>query len=169
MGGMRPVRYGRVTNPFGAPGGYASRDDAHGRAGHHTGTDWGKMLVPRLVEIEGKPVRSCTPGLVVISEWNSTMGNWVGVYYAADDVTITYWHLKDRKVARGDRVAQGQIIGHVGNTGNSTAPHLHVQVNRGNGFNYHGHISPVPWCRGGAWWAAHPLKVARAGLRRRRG
>jgi murein DD-endopeptidase MepM/ murein hydrolase activator NlpD len=149
---MRPIRWSRVTNPFAAPGGYASRSDAHGPAGHHTGIDFGKHLTP-LVEIEGLPVRSCTPGTVVISEYNSTMGNWVGVYYANADVTLTYWHLDSRNGRYvGERVNRGDVIGFVGSTGNSTAPHLHVQANYGRGFDYHGHIDPSRWVMRMGWW-----------------
>ena len=150
--GMRPIRWARISQPFANPGSYASRHDRHGNAGHHTGVDFGKMLIPFLLEIDGKPVRSSTFGEVVIGEYNDTMGNWVGVYYDFDDVTITYWHLSQRRVVVGDIVSQGQLIGFVGSTGNSTAPHLHVQVNPGRGFDYHEHINPRPWCQGFKWW-----------------
>lgn len=150
--GYRPVRFCRITNPFAAPGSYASNTDAHGRAGHHTGIDFGKMLVPRLMEIDGKPVCSATPGVVVISEFNDWAGNWVGVYYDRDDVTITYWHLRSRRVKVGTLVQRGDVLGEVGSTGNSTAPHLHVQANHGRGFEYHDHVPPGRWVRG-RWWA----------------
>ena len=41
--------------------------------------------------IEGRAVRSAMPGVVTISEHNSTMGNWVGVYNAKHNVLYTYW------------------------------------------------------------------------------
>lgn len=146
---MRPVWYARISQPFGDPGGYASRTDAHGPAGHHTGIDFGSLWP---IPIDGKPVRSSTPGTVVISDYNATMGHWVGVYYARDNVLVTYWHLSRRLVRVGDVVERGDQLGNVGSTGNSTAPHLHVQVNRGRVFDYHGHIAPGPWCRGVGWW-----------------
>lgn len=149
--GMRPVFYSRVTQPFARPGRYASRADKHGWAGHHTGIDFGSLW-PK--PIAGQRVRSVTPGRVVISSYNSTMGHWVGVYYPADDVTITYWHLARRAVRVGERVKRGTVLGIVGNTGNSTAAHLHVQANHGRGFSYHGHIPPGRWCRGTGWWRA---------------
>lgn len=148
---MRPVRWSRVTNQFAAPGRYASQADAHGPAGHHTGVDFGKHRSP-LKEISGLPVRSVTPGVVVISGSNNTMGNWVGVYYGRDNVTITYWHLASRHVVAGNTIAKGDVLGLVGSTGNSTAPHLHVQVNKGSGFDYRGHINPWPWVGGMRWW-----------------
>ena len=149
---MRPVRYARITQGFAVmPSGvkYASHADTHGPAGHHTGIDFGSLW-PRA--IDGMPVRSGTPGEVVISGYNSTMGNWVGVYFAKDDVTVTYWHMSRRAVSVGDHVKRGTVLGHVGTTGTSTAPHLHVQANRGRGFDYNGHIPPGRWCRGIRWW-----------------
>lgn len=147
---MRPVRWSRITNPFATRGHYASHADRHGPAGHHTGLDFGKHVSGRA--IEGLAVRSVTPGVVVHSSYDATLGNWVGVYHADDDVTLTYWHLQIRYKSDGERVGKGDVLGRVGNTGNSTAPHLHVQINRGRGFDYHAHIDPRPWMLGMRWW-----------------
>lgn len=136
---MRPVFPSRVSQPFADPGSYASRTDKHGRAGHHTGTDFGSAWP---IPIAGRLVRSVLPGEVVISEYNSTMGHWVGVYNHDRDLLVTYWHMTNRKVKVGDWVQVFQPVGNVGSTGNSTAAHLHVQVNHGPDFDYHGHIHP---------------------------
>jgi len=138
---MLPVSVSRVSQPFADPGGYASRADKHGPAGHHTGLDFGARWP---IPIAGRVVRSVTPGEVVISEHNPTMGHWVGVYNHEDDVLMTYWHLQKRSVALGEWVQVYAVLGRVGNTGNSTAAHLHVQANRGPSFDYHGHINPWP-------------------------
>jgi murein DD-endopeptidase MepM/ murein hydrolase activator NlpD len=136
---MRPVLPARISQPFADPGYYASRTDSHGRAGHHTGVDFGSAWP---IPIANRLVRSVLPGEVVISEYNSTMGHWVGVYNHEHDLLVTYWHMTNRKVQVGDWVQAYAPLGNVGSTGNSTAPHLHVQVNRGRYFNYHGHIHP---------------------------
>lgn len=136
---MRPVTPSRISQAFAAPGRYASRTDRHGPAGHHTGVDFGAAWP---IPIDGRPVRSVTSGEVVISEHNDTMGHWVGIYNAEHDMLVTYWHLSERRVRVGDWVQAYHIIGLVGNTGNSTAPHLHVQVNLGRHFDYRGHIHP---------------------------
>ena len=39
-----------------------------------------------------------------------------------------YGHLSKRIVSKGTKVERGDVIGNVGNTGKSTAPHLHYEV-----------------------------------------
>jgi murein DD-endopeptidase MepM/ murein hydrolase activator NlpD len=52
--------------------------------------------------------------------------------------TSTYAHLNDFNVRRGQRVRRGDVIGFVGNTGTSVAPHLHYEIKlNGN------HVDPV--------------------------
>lgn len=137
---MQPVRPSRVTQPFADPGSYASRSDHHGPAGHHTGIDIGAAWP---IPIAGRRVRSVLPGRVVISEHDPIMGNWVGVYSHDENLLVTYWHMAERRVRVGDWIQAYDVVGRVGSTGNSTAPHLHVQVNRGMEFDYHAHIHPA--------------------------
>jgi len=135
---MIPTVPSRVSQPFADPGSYASEEDVHGPAGHHTGIDFGSLWP---IPINKRLVRAVLPGEVVINGFNSTMGNWVGVYNHEHDLLVTYWHLS----VRFDLPRWVQVfapVGRVGTTGNSTAPHLHVQVNRGQDFDYHGHINP---------------------------
>ncbi len=141
---MRPIHFTRVTQDFANSGGYASVADAHGPAGHHTGIDFGMQLLPIPIPALGQRVRSVTPGEVVISEYNTWAGNWVGVYDPDRNLTVTYWHglTGTRRIKVGAHVEVGKTLMRVGSTGNSTAPHLHVQVNPGRGFNYHGHVDP---------------------------
>jgi murein DD-endopeptidase MepM/ murein hydrolase activator NlpD len=160
--GFRPLRFSRISNKFAAPGTYASHADAHGPAGHHTGIDFAGPIPG--VSIEGRPIRSSTPGEVVISEFqknadgSSTMGHWVGVYFAADDVLITYWHMRGRNVQVGDHIMRGKVIGWLGQTGNADGPHTHVQANHGRDFDYSGHIAPGHWVRG-RMWAGMPERM----------
>jgi murein DD-endopeptidase MepM/ murein hydrolase activator NlpD len=164
---VRPVRWTTVSQPFADPGGYASRSDRHGPSGHHTGVDYGSDRDRR--PVEGLTVRAARRGVVVISEFNGTMGNWVGVYYPRGDLLVTYWHLKGRAVRVGQRVRRWDALGRVGSTGNSTAPHLHLQANRGRSFDYHGHVRPPKWASYGRWEArALTDALARARARRRR-
>lgn len=162
---MKPINYTRITNPFAAPGHYASSADRHGPAGHHTGTDFGSQYSPTYHAAEGQAVRAPRRGIVVISEYNSTMGNWVGVYMPDHHVTITFWHMSGRQVRVGDRVLKGAVLGKVGSTGNSTGPHLHVQANPGRGFWYSGHVDPARFVSGRTW---KQIKAARKRRRHRR-
>lgn len=159
--GYRPVRHSRITQRFGhvpSGGGYASLDDSHGPGGHHTGIDFGDQHEPQFVPIDRQLVRSSTPGRVLWAEENSWAGKWVGIYFARDDVTISYWHLWNMLVHPGIWIPLGTPIGRVGNTGDSSDFHLHVQANPGRGFDYHRHVPPGPWVRGKKW-ARLGLKV----------
>jgi len=70
----------------------------------------------------------------------SGFGQWIRV--KADDGTITtYGHNDANLVSVGDHVAAGQMIGTVGNRGESTGPHLHFEVQSPDGTNQ----DPVPW------------------------
>jgi hypothetical protein len=61
--------------------------------------------------------------------FNEADGNHV-ILRIADGIYVLYAHLGRGSVtvAAGDRVRRGQVIGSVGNTGNTTAPHLHLHV-----------------------------------------
>ncbi len=58
--------------------------------------------------------------------------------------TTLYAHMKDIEVKKGERVTKGQVIGTVGSTGTSTAPHLHYEV-RINGKA----VNPIDYCMDG--------------------
>lgn len=90
----------------------------------------------------GTEALSGRPGVVTRINWNWTAnGNCVEVRYN-DGVLAKFLHLSEDKVAVGDHVTQGQVIGLTGNTGHSTAPHLHYQLSLGDKvidpIDYHG-------------------------------
>lgn len=72
---------------------------------------------------------SCTDGIVTCSGYDSIAGYYVCVL---DDFGYEYhfYHLFELStfVAKGDRVKAGQVIGLMGNTGNSVANHLHLAI-----------------------------------------
>jgi len=75
----------------------------------------------------GNAVRSTHSGVVFESDYNSFNGYFVRV--DNDDGTQSvYLHLSDQTVEAGDLVGAGAIIGHSGNSGNSSGPHLHLTV-----------------------------------------
>lgn len=111
-------------------GWYNDRSNATRR---HMGTD---ITAP-----EGRIIHSCTDGVVLYIGWTDVAGNYVMIL---DDLGFryTYCHLVEptTHVKVGDRVTAGDIIGNVGNTGNSDAPHLHLSIIVPN-FRY---VDPFP-------------------------
>ena len=93
-------------------------------ANTHTGLDFAAP--------SGTPVVSVANGTVRSTEYAGSYGNRVIV--ALDDGTeIWYCHLTSFSVSPGDSVTGGQQLGTVGSTGNSTGPHLHLEVRPGAG------------------------------------
>ena len=76
---------------------------------------------------EGAPVVAAAAGTVVAAEWANRYGNLVAIDHGGGLIT-RYAHLLDFQVAVGDYVDQGQQIGRVGSTGESTGPHLHFEL-----------------------------------------
>jgi murein DD-endopeptidase MepM/ murein hydrolase activator NlpD len=74
------------------------------------------------------PVTAADRGVVVRAGWNDQgYGRFVVIDHQIDYVTL-YAHLDRILVSEGDIVGQGQVIGTVGSTGNSTGPHLHFEI-----------------------------------------
>ena len=93
-------------------------DDAYGNSGHR-GTD---IPAP-----EGTPILAAHSGTVIISGWNNSYGNQVLLDNGAG-LSTRYAHMTQTAVAAGEAVTAGQVIGNVGNTGDSTGFHLHFEV-----------------------------------------
>jgi len=90
----------------------------------------------------GTEVRAPRAGTVTRSNWNwNANGNCIEIRYD-DGVLAKFLHLSENRVAAGARVTAGQVIALSGNTGHSTAPHLHYQLDRDNKtidpLDYHG-------------------------------
>ncbi len=80
----------------------------------------------------GTPVVSPKSGVVTRDNWNhAANGNCLEVRFD-DGVVTKLLHLSENKVKAGDRVAAGQVVALSGNTGRSTAPHLHYELHRGD-------------------------------------
>ncbi|MBC3192922.1 M23 family metallopeptidase [Pseudonocardia sp. C8] len=88
----------------------------------------------------GTPIHVPLAGTVVSSGPASGFGMWVRVKH--DDGTVTvYGHINRSLVKVGQKVAAGQQIAEVGNKGQSTGPHLHIEVVDPSGTK----INPKPW------------------------
>nr|WP_269779385.1 M23 family metallopeptidase [Propioniciclava soli] len=81
----------------------------------------------------GAPIYAVLDGVVTkaASGYNSGSGNNVRIDHGTVDgeaLETAYLHMDSFIVAEGETVKRGQLIGYVGNTGLSTAPHLHFSV-----------------------------------------
>ncbi len=76
---------------------------------------------------EGTPVVAASPGYVIFAGWTSGDGNMMMISHAGGFVTV-YKHNKSLLKSVGDAVRRGELIAQVGNTGRSTAPHLHFEL-----------------------------------------
>jgi murein DD-endopeptidase MepM/ murein hydrolase activator NlpD len=112
---------GRITSGFGARWGRV-----------HKGLDIAAPV--------GTPIHAPLAGEVVASGPASGFGLWVRVRH--DDGTVTtYGHVNRTLVRVGEHVEAGQEIAEVGNRGQSTGPHLHVEVQTPGGVT----VNPRPW------------------------
>ena len=100
----------------------------------------------------GTPIYAAASGYVQVAGWSSGgYGNYVIIYHGkmSDGVAYStlYGHMKSVATSAGKYVKQGELIGYVGSTGNSTGNHLHLEVWKGgskaNAVNPRGYI-PFP-------------------------
>ena len=90
----------------------------------------------------GTSVVAPKAGTVTRVNWNQRAnGNCIEVRFA-DGTLAKFLHMEEVSVRPNQHVAAGHVLGLTGNTGRSTAPHLHYQLNRGNRtldpLEYHG-------------------------------
>ena len=87
----------------------------------------------------GTPIAAARSGTVIRAGWQSGYGNAVEISHGGG-VSTHYGHLSSIAVSEGQQVNQGEMIGRVGSTGNSTGPHLDFEV-RVNGSK----VNPAPY------------------------
>lgn len=107
-------KYGMRTHPI------------TGKRKLHTGVD--------LRASTGTKVYAANKGTVTTSGYSSAWGNYIIISHGGG-ITTLYAHMSKRSVSKDDKVKQGDIIGYSGNTGYSTAPHLHFEISK-NGSTY---------------------------------
>ena len=107
-------KYGMRTHPI------------TGKRKLHTGVD--------LRAATGTKVYAANKGTVTTSGYSSAWGNYIIISHGGG-ITTLYAHMSKRSVSKDDKVKQGDIIGYSGNTGYSTAPHLHFEISK-NGSTY---------------------------------
>jgi murein DD-endopeptidase MepM/ murein hydrolase activator NlpD len=106
-----PVDHYDITATFGSGGSLWSSD--------HTGLDFAAPV--------GTPIHAVAHGVVTQVGYAGAYGNRVIITHA-DGTETWYCHMNDFAVSTGDEVESGETVGHIGITGNTTGPHLHLEV-----------------------------------------
>ncbi len=88
-------------------------------SGTHTGLD--------IATSSGTPIRAAAGGTVIHAGWKGSYGNLVIIQHT-NSVQTYYAHCSKIYVNAGEYVNQGDVISAVGSTGNSTGPHLHLEI-----------------------------------------
>ena len=114
---IRPVS-GTITSRFGVR--------SNIRSSSHTGLD---IAAPT-----GTPVKAAASGTVTFSGWKGSYGNMLVISHG-NGVQTYYGHCSKLYAKNGQTVSQGDVVATVGSTGNSTGPHLHLEI-RVNGTAY---------------------------------
>ena len=104
---IRPVN-GTITSRFGRRSG-----------GQHTGLD--------IANSTGTPIQAVANGTVIYAGYKGSYGRMVVIAHN-DSVQTYYAHCSRLYVSVGQTVNQGDVIAAVGSTGNSTGPHLHLEI-----------------------------------------
>ena len=94
------------------------------------GQRWGKLHAGiDIAAPVGTPILAAKAGEILYTGRYGGYGNLVAVDHGDGAVTL-YAHQSRIAAAEGQQVNQGDVIGYVGSTGNSTGPHLHFEVRR---------------------------------------
>jgi len=111
---LRPLRKGYISDGFGY-----RKDPFTGKREFHYGVD---ISAPT-----GTKVYATADGVVTVTRYSRSYGKVIKIDHGFGYSTI-YAHLSKILVKEGDVIKRGQIIGEVGCTGRSTAPHLHYEI-----------------------------------------
>ncbi len=109
-------------------------------SGSHSGVDFRASV--------GTPIRAMADGVVLdtgdtdITCPGASFGRFVFIRYH-NGLSSTFAHLSLIKASQGEAVSRGQVVGYSGNTGYSTAPHLHVTVYASRGVKMESRPSRV--------------------------
>ena len=114
---IKPIS-GTITSRFGVSSSI--------RSSAHTGLD---ISAPT-----GTSIKAAAAGTVTFSDWKGSYGYMIVISHG-NGIQTYYGHCSKLYASVGQTVAQGESIAAVGSTGNSTGPHLHLEV-RINGTAY---------------------------------
>jgi len=107
-------------------GHYPYGTDSNGNPLGHNGFDFGNKV--------GTPIYAAAVGKVIATGncGNYAYGKWIAIEHG--DIVTLYGHLSSQNAKKGQTVKQGDRIGLMGNTGFSTASHLHFSVFSSDSF-----------------------------------
>ncbi len=126
MPSIRPVDIGWLSSGYGY-----RKDPFTGKSKFHRGLDFSVPM--------GTPIRAVAAGVILQLKHERGMGRMIRIDHGSH-LTTTYAHLSSWSVKIGQRVARGEVVGHSGSSGRSTAPHLHYEVTVGGR-----HVNPLPY------------------------
>ncbi len=112
--------FGRISSGYGN-----RKHPISGKRDFHYGVD--------LANKSGTPVYATAAGKVLKTGRTARMGRYIKLRHDFGFETV-YGHLSRIQVTDGQTIEKGQIIGRIGNTGDSTGPHLHYEVHRYNRY-----------------------------------
>jgi murein DD-endopeptidase MepM/ murein hydrolase activator NlpD len=107
-----PVKFSRISSRYNLKRRIAYYGN---RIRPHKGTDFAASV--------GTPIMATASGKVIRASFTRGNGNYVTVKHN-NTYTTQYLHMKKRKVLKGQYVSQGDVIGWVGMTGNTSGPHV---------------------------------------------
>jgi murein DD-endopeptidase MepM/ murein hydrolase activator NlpD len=133
---IKPVREDKLQKSIDALSGFGYRiHPVHKFRKFHAGVDFPARV--------GTPIQAPGEGVVIETGWHQGYGNCVRISHGFGYETL-YGHMSRITVRQGEKVKKGHKIGEVGDTGLSTAPHLHYEV------HYKGKpINPINFCMDG--------------------
>lgn len=117
----KPVQ-GSITSPFGYRAAVTTTNGKKSST-YHKGIDIGANM--------NAPVTAPANGVVTFVGWNDGYGKAITINHGTINgkkVISLYGHLSSWTVSPNQKITQGQDIGRVGSTGNSTGPHLHFEI-----------------------------------------
>lgn len=127
-----PVQFSRISSRFSN----GRKHPVLNKIRAHKGVDYAAS--------RGTPIRSVGNGKVIFKGRKGGYGRVIILQHGSKYTTL-YAHMKsyNRKIKKGSRVEQGQIIGYVGSSGLATGPHLHYEF-RINGVHRNPLTVPLP-------------------------
>ncbi len=126
--------------------------DGMGAGRGHDGVDVGSPC--------GTPLVAAQAGRVRFTKYHARGGNYAVIDVKGSSLDMAYMHLREPAGVRpGQTVAAGQLIGHVGDTGNASGCHLHFEIWEGPWYGGGAPIDPMPFLV--AWDRALERKAKR--------